>query len=228
MRLSIIIPCYNEAFILPKTIEYLEKFCFRHRKLFVCELMFVNDGSRDHTMHILDDYAKGNPNITIISYPFNLGKGYAVRQGLIESKHDIKLILDADLSVKPDEILKHLDALKGIEPFIITGQRVQVIKQPLYRRIAGKCFQMLHMLIFDFDFVDTQCPFKVLYKLPKKFAYELKIEGFAYDCELLYKVKKEGYKIITPNVEYNNEPDSRVTLSKTIKMFFDMFRIKLH
>jgi len=228
IELSIVVPCYNEEKILERTIQYLEKFLFIHRKYFVGEVIFVNDGSTDNTLGILEQYRTMGGKTTYSTYSVNMGKGFAVRQGIMFSNYNNILILDTDLSVKPDEIINEslLQQLREDNVWVLAGQRVQVIKQPLYRRFVGNCFSYLHRILFQWDIIDSQNPFKILHNIKKEFVSELKIDGFAYDVELLYKAKLQNIKIKQMSVKYYNNFDSTVTLWKTIRMGLDLFKVR--
>lgn len=225
IKISVVIPCYNEEKILPKSIEMLEKFFFRHRNKFAYELIFVDDGSDDNTLKVLELYQKSGKNIIIETYPCNIGKGYAIRKGLYLANHDDILILDADLSVRPDELLSiEFNEIKS--PFIIKGERKYVVPQTPLRIFLGKGFSILHKIWLRLPLWDTQCPFAFLHNVPKEFVNELKVDGFAYDLELLYMAKKRNINVHSIKVSYHNVEDSRVTIRKTIQMFFDLIKIR--
>ena len=228
IKLSIVVPCYNEERILTTTVKKLEKFLFTNRKLFVGEIILVNDGSSDMTYKLSYLSASNKSYIKVVTYPENMGKGYAVRQGIMYSKYNNILILDADLSVKPEEVLKPevITKLEIDKPFIIAGQRVQVVKQPIHRRFVGNVFSYLHRFLFRWDIIDSQSPFKILHNIPKEFVSELNIDGFAYDVELLYKAKQKNIPIYKVSVDYINDEDSKVTLRKTIRMGLDLFKVR--
>lgn len=228
IEISVVIPCYKESEILPETIERLEKFFYRERNNFVYQMIFVDDGSQDYTFKLLTEYYKGKKNYCIISYPFNIGKGYAVRQGIKEAKYNNILILDADLSVRPEELsrISNMYNLSSQKTYIIKGERHYIIPQTKFRVFLGRCFQILHKIWLNIGIDDSQCPFMIFHNVPKKFAYELKIDGFSYDLEVLYKAKKENINIIKTKVSYYNNTDSKVTTTKVLQMFFDLIRIK--
>jgi dolichyl-phosphate beta-glucosyltransferase len=225
IKLSVVIPCYNEEKILPETIRNLERFFFRTRHLFQYEILFVDDGSTDSTSNIIKEYATHNKHIFQCGYKYNVGKGYAVGFGIEYSKYHNIMILDADLSVRPDEVLKLIPELRKSEKMLVVGQRIQVEEQPFYRIIAGKSFSFLQKIILNLGLEDSQCPFKLLIHIGDISSY-LEIDGFAYDCELIYKAKKNKIKIKTMPVKYYNVEDSRVTIWKTIKMFFELLKIR--
>lgn len=221
--ISIIIPCYNEQDRIMKTINQIVDMLPDWN----LQIVVVNDGSTDLTKHRILEMIKLYPEIvTMVSYEHNVGKGYAVHSGFEVCKHKRRLIIDADLSVSPDyiDILQSHYRLSG--QGIIKGQRVQKVKQPMFRLFVGKSWKLLVWMLTGL-WMDTQCPFTLLINLPEKFYQDLKIHGFAFDVELIYKAQKKGYSVTKKNVIYNNTTDSKVTLRKTVEMFIDLFRIRL-
>lgn len=219
MRISFIIPCYNEGKRLRASLNKLIYYALKKDS----QIVLVDDGSTDNTFQIMQDFwARYPKHILVVSSSENFGKGFAVRTGLSLKKYEVALILDADLSVCPSELdtIKHI----GNRHFIIKGERNQVEPQPFYRIFLGKCWQVLVWLRTGI-FMDTQCPFTMLY-LPKDLIDDLKINGFAFDVEILYKAKKKHIAIIEKPVNYYNDPDSKVTFKKTAQMFWDLLRIR--
>lgn len=219
--ISVVIPAYNEEKNIRKNIKQVKDFCSSHINDY--EIIVINDGSTDKTAEEIIKAMRTNGGVKIHSYPENRGKGYAIRQGLIDAQYDTILLLDADLSVSPTFLRRAIELHHNAG--IIYGERTQVIPQPFYRIFVGKVWKILVFLATGI-FADTQCPFKVL-TLDKQFYTMLKIDGFAYDVELLYKAKKQSYGIRPLLVPYINHPDSRVTIRKTVQMFFDLIRIRI-
>lgn len=228
IEISVVVPCYNEEKVLPKTIKKLEKFFFVHRDLFVYELIFVDDGSKDSTRKLLESYSESGKNIQVIHYNYNIGKGFAIRSGLNFAQYNNILLLDADLSVRPDELLRLMEQyeLDRPEPYIVCGVRKYVVPQTKFRIFLGKAYSLFHKLWLNVGVWDSQCPFKLLHNVSELFVGELTIDGFAYDLEMLYKAKKKGIPILPLTVLYHNEPDSRVTFLKVIDMFVDTIMIR--
>jgi hypothetical protein len=164
--------------------------------------------------------AKKEPKVTVISYPQNMGKGYAVRQGLLNSHYFTKVILDADLSITPDPLLNI--KWRG-DWHVIKGKR-SFIKEPLSRRVLGWGWHQLIRLYMGLD-CDTQSPFTVL-RLPRTLYRHLYTDGFAYDVELLYKARKRHCRIISLPVPYEYHPGSKVTVGKTLRMLSEIRQIK--
>ena len=223
MKISVIVPCYNEEKILPDSIKKIEQFFFKYRKKYDYELIFVDDGSSDKTKDILSEYALHKSGFKAILCDKNRGKGYAVRKGLLSALNKVCVVLDADLSVKPDNILS---IVPKKYPHLTIGLRYQVEKQPIYRRFVGWVFALIVRVLFQWKPKDTQCPWKVLQNIDKRFIKNLNIDGFAYDVELLYNAIKQKIPVSYMDVEYHNNPDSRVTILKTIRMGLDLLKIR--
>lgn len=220
-EVSIIIPCYNEGSMIEKTIK---KIMDDLRDVALFEIILVDDGSTDDTFQALKRiYYNYTGFIRVISYSKNWGKGHAVYQGIDMSIYPIKLILDADYSVSAGYI-KNIDFKALPKQFIIKGQRKQVNKQPIYRLFLGKCWQYLVYFWTGLN-MDTQCPFTLL-RFKKKDYNELKINGFAFDVELLSLARRKNYLIIPYPVRYYNTKNSKVTILKTLDMFSDLVRIR--
>lgn len=219
-NLTIIIPAYNEQNRIGNCIRSIER--FKKFEMPNTNLIIVDDGSTDKTKDIINQFIDiyNYDWIELYSLDKNYGKGRAVRKGLWEAKTRLILILDCDLSVTPNEIL-NIPKLKSNTA--ILGKRIQRIKQPLYRIFLGKCWQILVYLKTGY-YGDSQCPFKLFNVDPIIFGF-LKVDGFAYDVELIKILKEANVTIYKYPVTYNNNLDTRVTIKKTIKMFFDLLKI---
>lgn len=183
-RLSIIIPAYNEGKCIGKNIQTVLDQMYK----WTVEVVVVNDGSTDNTSNEILKMVSGNRGkVVLLSYSPNMGKGYAVRYGLIHSKYRQKLIIDADLSVNPSEI-EYFNLPENYA--IYKGQRIQKVSQPLYRIFLGKGFKVLCWICTGM-YLDTQSPFWFM-NLPRSFYFDLEIDGFAFDVEILLKAKKKG------------------------------------
>lgn len=222
--ISVIVPAYNEEGCIEGNIRGLD-FWLKKHFINTYEIIIVNDGSTDRTHEIISRLA--NKNIKIKSYRKNRGKGYAVRTGLLSAKAPVILLLDADMSVRinelDDEIIDEVYNWSQ-DDLIVKGQRIQVQRQPLFRVFVGKCFKVLTWLMTGI-YLDTQCPFQIL-KLPKSFYHELKIDGFAFDVEILYKAKQKGYFIVPKKVKYFNDENSKVTFLKALLMFKELIELR--
>lgn len=224
--LSIIIPCYNEGEtvkdnITNRVIPYLK---YKNIKY---ELIVVNDGSTDNTLEEIVSLG----NVNVVSYTPNRGKGYAIKQGLIEAKGDYILFMDADLSTDLKAIEDVIQFQKDYD--LIIGSRhhkasVIVKKQPLLRRFIGLGCRILVNMKFHFHFSDTQCGFKAMNKeLAKLLIEKQTIDNFAFDVEYLYIAKLNKKKVKEIPVVWENDRSSTVSpLQSSIKFFKDLKLIK--
>lgn len=225
MKLSIIIPCYNEEESILKTIDtvkdYMSKFDFGY------EIIVVDDGSKDKTYDVISKI-KG---IKAVTYSPNRGKGGAVKEGILNAEGDYVLFMDADLSTDLKAIDELIPMLK--EDTIVTGTRhhkdsIIPIKQPLKRRITSKGCRVIVNMKFKFNLTDTQCGFKAFPRdFAKKMVEKQIINGFAFDVEYLYIAKLNGYKFKELPVTWRDDRGSTVKVFKsTLEFFKDMRRIK--
>ena len=217
MNLSIIIPCYNEEKVIENTVKEIIRSLPSQ-----AQIIIVDDGSTDTTRKKIIRLMNTCPGVHTVAYNENKGKGYAVHQGLNLALYKRRLILDADLSVHVKYVLQFMRGAT-IRDCVVKGTRIQKVKQPLYRIFVGKCWKLL-VWIKTGIYRDTQCPFTFL-NLPREFYKDLKVDGFAFDVELLYKAKTQGYPIIDIYVGYYNTKDSKVTIRKTIETFQDLIRL---
>ena len=230
--LSVVIPAFNEALRVPPTIEKVSDFLRGRMGGF--EILLVDDGSTDHTVAFVRRMTYKFPAVRIIQSPRNMGKGHAVRTGVMEARGELILITDADLSTPIEEIKKLLTAIDGGADFAIGSRALErseiMIRQPWYRETMGRGFNvMVRMLVMD-GLHDTQCGFKLMRADAARRVFGLsRIDGFAFDVEALYIAKRLGYKIAEVPVIWLNSPSSRVGLmSGPASMFGELLQIRLN
>jgi len=229
-ELSIIIPAFNEEQriikSLNKVIDYLDKQKFKY------EIIVVDDGSDDNTVKVLEGY---NENVKTLILGENLGKGAAVRKGMLSAVGDIRLFSDADLSTPIHEIHKLIDKIKSGADVCIGSRALDrsMVKehQPFYREFMGKTYnKFVQFLVFK-GISDTQCGFKAFTKNAAESIFsQQKINGFSFDVELLFLAKKYGFKVEQVPVEWYNDKRSTVhPIKDSTMMILELFRIrKLH
>lgn len=223
MKLSVVIPCYNEAQDLKEKSELvLEKLSSLNIDY---ELILVNDGSKDKTEEVIKSISKAKYS----GYEVNRGKGGAVKQGILDSTGDYVLFMDADLSTDLSAIDTLLPLL-GKEKFIIGSrhhkQSQMPIKQPLKRRFIGWCCRKLVNAKFHMHYSDTQCGFKCIQsKLAKTIVEKQIINGFAFDVEYLYIAKLNNQKTYEIPVIWSDDRGSTVSPFKSSMKFLKDMRI---
>jgi dolichyl-phosphate beta-glucosyltransferase len=226
--LSIVVPAYNEEKNILNAIKRIDKF-FKKKKY---ELIIVNDGSKDATEKLVEEAAKTNKKIRLVNNPENRGKGYAIKNGVMHSKGEEILMIDADLSMSVSEYNKLEWFLRKGNSICIGSKRIygSKIKRPLYRRIPGFIFGLLVNILLVPGIRDTQCGFKLFDAMAAKEVFkEQKVEGFSFDAEILYIAKKKNILIKEVPISLSgNLRESKVNVfTDSFRMLFDLIRIRL-
>jgi len=219
---SIIIPAYNEAKRLAPTLDKVLSFARAQRWKF--EVIVVNDGSRDNTADIVATYSRSNSQVRLIENPGNRGKGYAVKNGMLNARGRILLMSDADLSSPIEEASKLFDAIeRGAD--VAIGSRwldpsTQTVRQPWYRQLFGRVFNMLIRVILGLGQKDTQCGFKAFSRSSAQLLFRMqRIERWGFDPELLFLSHRFHLTVREVAVEWAHDPASK------IRPFRDAFNI---
>lgn len=230
--LSVIIPTYNEEKRLPKTLKSVSDYL--SKQSFESEIIVVDGGSTDKTVQIAEELKPEIKNLSILRCEKNQGKGYSVKLGMLNTNGDYRIFMDADNSTSIDQIEKMWPYFeKGYD--IVIGSRdikgaILDPPQPLYRRFLGKVFRFLVSFICGlWEIKDSQCGFKCFTKKSAKDIFKrCKINGFAFDVEVLVIAKKLGYKIKEVPVYWKNDPFSKVKLKNIVKMGLDLINIRIN
>jgi len=229
MDLSIVIPVYNEEQRLPKTIDALNNFVATTP--IVKEVVFINDGSFDQTVSVIDRNPK-NFDHQLISYASNRGKGYALKQGVLKTSGDYVLIMDADLSTPLTELHKFKSHLETNVPMVIGSRKTagaNVIKhQTVLRQKLGEGFTILSNLMLRSGVSDFTCGFKAFRQdVAKKLFASQKIDRWGYDSEIIFLARKYGFEIVEVPVTWENDDRTKVNLLKDVyRSFSDLIKIR--
>ena len=173
MKVSIVVPCYNEENRIKPFLTSLIQFSKDNLKSY--EIIVVNDGSKDKTLDVLKEFSK---DIKLISYEKNKGKGGAVREGVLSSIGEKVLFIDADGSIQPDEIPKMLEKLDSYD--VVVGDRASKdsdVNAIALRNITGKLFNFYVNVLFGYKTWDNLCGFK---GFKKEIAKDLFTDLIAY------------------------------------------------
>ncbi len=232
MRLSVVIPCYNEEQRLPRTLESARAWLERHFPDDF-EMLLVDDGSTDATPDIAAEAARAHPAIRLIRQPENRGKGAAVRRGMLEARGETRLFMDADHSTHVREVAKALPLIEADGADIVIASRQHPdseipVRQSWLREHMGKSFNLLMRLTVGIPMRDTQCGFKAFSAKACEVIFPLqRIEGFGFDVELLYLARLKGLTVTEIPVRWANDDLSRVRmLMDPVRMFADLVRIR--
>jgi len=232
MHLSIIIPAYNEEKRLPKTLREIDKYL--RQQNYESEIIVVSDGSTDRTVEITKSLMGEIKNLRVIDFKENRGKGFGVRQGMLEAKGEFRLFTDADNSTPIEQIEKMWPWFEKKYDIIIGSRDIEgaILDPPQspFRRFLGETFGFLtNLIVGTWGIADTQCGFKCFTKKAAEDIFpKCKIDRFAFDPEFLIIAKKLGYKIKEFPVYWKNDPETKVKLKGMVKMLIDLFKIKLN
>src|SRR5881392_298635 len=212
---SVVIPCFNEAARIGETLRLTLDYLTVNAP--ESELIVVNDGSTDTTAAIARERLKDARIETRLLENFpNRGKGAAVRAGLLAAQKPIGLFFDADLSTPLEETPKVIEPIVCGDLDIAFGSRAidsSLIgqHQPWRREYAGRVFNLLVRVATGLPFWDTQCGFKAFrLDVCRPILEAARIDGFAFDVELLYLAQRAGLRIREIPVRWNHAEGSKV------------------
>jgi dolichyl-phosphate beta-glucosyltransferase len=228
-RLSIIIPCFNEALRLPATLERVAAYI--QRSALDTEVIVVDDGSSDNTSAIAESYRGLISNLRVLQNGVNRGKGYSVRHGSLEAVGLVTLFTDADLSAPIEEADKLLDKLDTYDAAIgsrALDRKLIETHESSFREFAGIVFNRIVRIILRLPFVDTQCGFKAFRSDKCRIIFEQQtIERFGFDPELLYLARHNGLRVAEVAVRWSHSPATKVNMFRdSLQMFLDVLWIR--
>ena len=236
--LSIIIPAYNEAPRIGPSLE--EVIRFANDAAGEVEIIVVDDGSVDGTAEVVRvtraRMGPHRPRVELVQHERNRGKGVAVRTGFNQAAGDIVLFSDADLSTPISEAPRLLQPIAQDQCDIAVGSRgldpslIEVCQDGLRRR-AGQFFNRIVRWMTPLDLRDTQCGFKAFRRLAAMPVFGLqRIDGFAFDVELLYVATKLGLRVLEVPVRWSHaRQHSKVSILRDgARMGGDLCRIRLN
>ena len=227
---SFVIPAYNERTRIQPTLDALLRYL--QEQNWDAEILVVNDGSTDDTAQIVREYGKAHPQVLLLENPGNRGKGYSVRNGMLHARGDICLFTDADLSSPIEEARKLFDAI-GRGADVAIGSRwlrveLQTERQPLYRQLFGRIFNLVLRVILGLRFADTQCGFKAFRHDAAQRIFPLqKIERWGWDPEILFLARRAGLRVDEVPVLWAHSEGTRLhPFRDGMKMFLEVLRIR--
>lgn len=231
--LSIVVPAYNEGTRLGKSLRAICTYLNQNHP--GAELIVVDDGSTDDTAAAAraELANSGSVRASVISYQSNLGKGRAVRLGLLASRGDVALFMDADLSTPVTETPKLVEPIIRDECDVAFGSRALDrsligVHQPWRREQGGRVFNLAVRLATGLPFWDTQCGFKAFRMRSCRPVIEgATIDRFGFDVELLYVAYRAGLRLKEIPVRWNHSEGSKVNvMSDSVAMLAEVGRIR--
>lgn len=239
MRISVIIPAYNEERNIISTLEEVENYL---KKKFTddWEIIVVDDGSRDKTAGLIERFIeerkKIKPGVCIhlLRNEKNRGKGASVRKGIFFAQGEIRLFMDADNSTRIREIEKFLPFLERGVDIIISSRKLKnsvIIKhQPFLRRFMSRIHGIIVSLLLGIKVSDYNCGFKVFKDKAAKELFSVQnINRWVFDAEILFLAKKYGFTVKEVPIIWEHKDTSKVKpFQATINSLREICRIKIN
>jgi glycosyltransferase involved in cell wall biosynthesis len=226
--ISVIIPAYNEEGRLPSTLSRVKEYLSSRHWEF-SEIIVVDDGSADGTA-----FVAAAAGARVFRNPGNQGKGYSVRQGVLQASGDWVLFSDADLSAPIDELETLWSAAAQSGAKCVIGSRALDrsligVRQPVFREQMGRIFNFLMRVVTGLKVRDTQCGFKLLERnLAHKVFRRQRLAGFGFDVEVLFITQRMDQLILEVPIRWNDVAGSKVSMILGAKSFLDPVRVRLN
>lgn len=235
-HLSLVIPAYNEEDRIAGTLKAAEDHLatLGNAGTLPGEIILVDDGSADGTLSAARKYAAGSSVVRIVAYEPNRGKGFAVRQGVLASRGEYVAFSDADLSAPLEEMAKLLEATRKGYDVAIGSRAVRdaaiPVHQPLYRELGGKGLNLLIQALAVPGIHDTQCGFKLFRgALAREVFAKCFIDGWGFDVEVLYLVRRMGCSIAEVGVRWSHAEGSKIRPFRAgLQVLKDILRMRAH
>ena len=227
--LSLILPAYNEEKRLPECMEKVAKFIKQRGE--PIEVLLVENGSHDRTYEMALEYAKKYPWLKVF-HEETPGKGNAVRRGMLEGRGKYRMFADVDFSMPIDEISRFIPPELSDYQVAIGSREVKGAvryNEPATRHFTGRVFNLIVRILLGLPGIhDTQCGFKSFSaEAAEKLFSVQRINGWAFDAEVLFLAKQYGYKIIEVPVQWYYDGNSKINvLQDSIKMFRELLQIR--
>jgi glycosyltransferase involved in cell wall biosynthesis len=228
-ELSIVIPAFNEELRLPETLSLISSYIRGSNR--ETEVIVIDDGSTDRTADVAQSFRDEIRHLRVVANSTNRGKGYSVRNGMMEASGRIVLFTDADLSAPIEETDKLLAALADHDVAIgsrALNRSLISVRQSAFREYAGMIFNFIVRATLRLPFVDTQCGFKAFRREPCRIIFQQqRIERFGFDPELLYLARHHGLRSAEIPVRWAHSPATKVSMLRdSVQMFLDVFIIR--
>ena len=196
--ISIVVPTHNEEPRLGHTLDRILNFV--QRQNWNSEVIVVDGASQDRTADIIRAYTLRDGNVRLLQISENRGKGFCVRNGVMNAQGRFILFTDADLSTPIEEISKLIHALEAGADIAIGSRWVrsamQTKRQSVARQGLGRMFNLLSRFVLGLKFQDTQCGFKAFRRNAARSIFSLqRIEQWGFDPEILFLARRSGFKV---------------------------------
>ncbi len=228
--LSVVIPAFNESKRIGHTLDTITAFLRGLGK--ASEVIVADDGSTDDTVALVRARLRNFPH-KVLTVPKNVGKGDAVRRGMLSAQGKYVLFSDADLSTPIEEVVRFIQHHEQGWDVVIGSRALShskiTVRQNLLREAMGRTFNLLARIFAFKGIQDSQCGFKSFTAAASRDLFtRQKLNGFGFDVEIIYLAQRLKYRVLEEAVTWCNSEQSRVRiLSDPIKMFWEIFQIRM-
>ena len=214
----VIIPAFKKSSTISDVLISIRDTLAKLEKPF--QIILVCDGEVDDTAHIAHNL--NFSELSIVSYPHNRGKGYALRTGAKEALAKNLIFIDADLDIPHQGIFRLIEIFIEKEADLVIGSKSHPESQIFYppmRRLMSYCYRKTVRILFSLQINDTQTGMKIVRASAyRKVLPNLKIDGFACDLEMIIAFKKSGYLILEGPINLAFQDNSTLRLKSTLQM----------
>jgi glycosyltransferase involved in cell wall biosynthesis len=212
LKLAVVMPAHNEEAqiinCLNATCDVLESNNWNYK------IIVVDDGSSDSTKSLVQNYE--NSHVSLISLPSKRGKGFAVKTGVSESEDaQIVAFMDSDLDIHPDYLNAYASFVSGDIADLVIGSKnhpLSKVSYPILRKVLSRLFYFYVKLLLNTKITDSQVGLKVMKgDIAREVFNNLKVEGFAFDLEIIAEFQNRGARTLEQPIEINHSWDSRVS-----------------
>ncbi len=223
LQVSIVIPVYNQARAISASLARIKKVLEPTGLNY--ELVVVNDGSRDETLEVLRKEQAMDPRVRVLSYDINMGKGYAVKTGIVETKGELVMFTDGDLDISPNIISEYIRQLEDCD-LVIASKRHPLSKYdaPASRKFLSRAFNLVVRVLTGIKIKDTQAGLKAGNGPALRAIFKLMlVKRYAFDVELLTIASLLKMQIREMPVEI--DLDRKFKVRDIARMFVDVLAI---
>ncbi|MFQ5842900.1 MAG: dolichyl-phosphate beta-glucosyltransferase [Thermodesulfobacteriota bacterium] len=230
--LSLVMPAYNEEQTIGRSVSTVRNYLMKRGYPF--EIIVVDDGSEDQTLQRVQEVMATCEKIRLVRNRKNLGKGAAVRKGMLHAEGEYIVFSDVDLSVSIDQIEPFLENLRDGYNIAIGSRRLNRSHiqdhQPIYREMMGRAFTRLSRWILGTSTSDFTCGFKGFQRDVARDLFAVqRLPDWSFDSEVIYLAGLRGYKIAQIPVTWSNGKETKVRLLRDIPLsLFGLLRIRLN
>ncbi len=229
MHLSIIIPAYNEAKRISKTLRAVD--AYLRNKNYAYEIIVSNDGSKDGTAAVVQKLTSEILHLRLLDLPKNGGKGYAVQQGILASSGNFCLFTDADNSTSIEQVEKLMPYIAEGYDIVVSSRHAEgaviAVPQPKTRIFLGTVFRLFVGTLIPTGVYDTQNGFKLFTRQAAFTIFsQQRVFRWAFDVEVLAIAKKLGFKIKEVGITWENDEASQMNFKGMVNSVWELLIVR--